>query len=382
MNKPACYAPWVTTYEKPSGINPCCAYQPNTPSNVLMLAKHETTLEERFNHPYMVKLKDHLLNSDKLPSACIGCEVDENYGVRSLREQLDDMVADNNYAWDVNKFEMLWLDHRASNECNFSCKMCGSDFSNVHAKINGQYGKTGIIKSPNDIQMYLDQLDTIKQVNLLGGEPMLMDSTFTILKEIRKRNLQSQIDLSIVTNGSLLHRKKDDLIKLLAGFKFVDIAVSMDVMGAQHNYWRQKNTWDAVETNIKILYEWAQENRQNKQCALRVALSWPTAFAAREVFDKFSDMNIDIRWNQVIIPSGLGLNCLPQLTLDRLVKHWKDYPDVQYMFKETITAKNADQLLINGKKDILRQDRYHNTDFVTAFPEYTEFYNQIQVDKH
>ena len=47
-----------------------------------------------------------------------------------------------------------------------------------------------------------------------------------------------ETDISIVTNGSLLHRHEDDLLELLSHFKCSEIAISIDCIGEQHNYWR------------------------------------------------------------------------------------------------------------------------------------------------
>ena len=100
----------------------------------------------------------------------------------------------------------------------------------------------------------LDKLDDVEIVNFLGGEPTLTAAMFTTLKEIRKRNLQHQMEVNIVTNGSLLQRNEDNLLPLLTGFAKVDISISLDVIGDQHDFWRSKNTWKTIEANSNRIY--------------------------------------------------------------------------------------------------------------------------------
>jgi sulfatase maturation enzyme AslB (radical SAM superfamily) len=253
--------------------------------------------------------------------------------------------------------------------------MCGSSLSSTHAKIDGVYGKTGILNNHHELAQYLDNLDDVQIIHFLGGEPLLTDAMWTTLKEVKRRGLERQLDISIVTNGSLLHRNKDNLIDLLEGFHFVDIAVSIDCIGDQHNYWRQKNTWAQVEANCKILYEWKQ-GKDNVHCAIRTAICWPNAYAARDVFDRFKDMDVEMRWNLVTNPIGLSLPMLPQEDLEKLVEHWKDYPDVQQAFKKIKSNPNSVELM-RGKRNILRFDDWHKNSFLETFPEHSHMWNNI-----
>ena len=377
MSRPACYAPWVTTYEISNGdIVPCCEFDFDTPT---ISTREHMSLEDRFNHPNMVKLKNTFLNSpNTLPSSCQGCQKEEDVGLTSMRNNFDDLVEQStNYKFNPDEFKMLWLDYRESNLCNMSCKMCGSDLSSTHAKIEGRFGKTGILKNPHKLQMYLDNIEDVECVQFLGGEPTLTDSMYIIIKELIKRKLHHNMSIAIVTNGSLLHRHEDNLLELFEGFKDVELNISLDVIGEHHNYWRQKNTWKIVEENIAKIYKW-QQSHSNMSSNTRTALSWPTAYAARKVFDHFKDMDINQRWNLVTNPKGLDIAQLNQSELDKLVEYWKDYPDVQYAFAN-ITSNRDMYELSNQKIRVQRHDKWHGNSFVEAFPEFKTFYNNIVI---
>jgi sulfatase maturation enzyme AslB (radical SAM superfamily) len=385
-NRPACYIPWVTSYEYNTGnITPCCEWT----GPYFIKTKEHMPLEDRFNHPKNKELQQQLLacdnnNPDALPSGCKQCKELEKAGGKSMRQSVTQTVESaeltSSYKWHPEEYKQVWLDYRESNLCNFSCKMCGEDLSSTHAKILGVYGKKGIIKNPHRLQMYLDRLDEVKFVQFLGGEPVLTDSMYIILKEIRKRNLQHQMDMNITTNGSLLHRDSDSLLELCEGFKSVQIAISIDAMGDQHDYWRQKGTWDIVWKNTLEIEKWVH-TQSNADMKIRTAIAWPNAYAARDVFDAFADKlsnnKVSHVWNLVNIPEGLDLNQLSQDTLDKLTTWWSKYPDVAHMFSK-IKPIEDNRYAQEWKSHLgIRYDNWHKNNFVDAFPEFKEFYNGL-----
>ena len=175
--------------------------------------KEHMSLKDRFNHPVMQKIKDKLLTSSILPPECLTCVKMEQNNQLSLRNQFDERVADTerktDWVFDPKEFNLFHMDYRESNLCNFSCMMCGSFLSSTHAQINGEYGKTGILSNHHKLEAYLDELDNVQIINFLGGEPLLTESMWVTLKEIKSRGLEGQIDISLVTNGSLLHRSNE-----------------------------------------------------------------------------------------------------------------------------------------------------------------------------
>ena len=200
------------------------------------------------------------------------------------------------------------------------------------------------------------------------------------LKEIKSRGLEGQIDVSIVTNGSLLHRSNESLMDMLEGFKFVDLAISLDCIGDQHNYWRQKNTWAQIEKNCEILYNWKQ-GKENVNCAVRTAIGWPNAYAARDVFDKFKDLDVEMRWNLITFPTGLSVSNLPKEELKKLAEHWKDYPDVAEMFNTTDSMPN----ILNMITEVFKLDRiqeHRDITFEEAFPETAFLYRGVSKNKN
>lgn len=381
--KPACYAPWITTYEYPGKIVPCCEWDQAGPKSIIT-DKH-MSLDERFNHPVMKDIKEILMDN-VLPAQCKNCvRMEKNTNQSSVRQQYNEIVKraeeETDYEWNVDEFKLLNMDYRESNLCNFSCMMCGSLLSSTHAQIEGVYGKTGVVANPHNLQMYLDRLDEVQLVQCLGGEPMLTESMWTTIKEVKRRGLEKQIDLSIVTNGSLLHRHNDNLLEIVDGFKSVNISVSLDCTGTQHNYWRSSNSWDIVKANTDELYKWTNGKWGNKRIIIRTAIGWPNAYAARDVFDMFNEYELQQRWNLITGPMGLSLPMLPQEELEKLAEYWKDYTDVAEMFANTVSSPNIFEIMRQIKSmDIIQARR--DIKFQDAFPDVAHIYNSTTKNKN
>ena len=183
------------------------------------------SFEERWNDPAMVKFRETLLTGELPSDSCGNCIHNEKNGATSLRQEYD--LFEEHV--ELDKFKLIHMDYRENNVCNMSCKMCGSSLSSTHALSQGMYGKNGILTNPTDPQLYLDNLENVRSINFAGGEPALMDSFYDVLNTIMDRDLQKNISVSLVTNGSVIMRNNDNWMEKLTqgGWKNANIAVSV-----------------------------------------------------------------------------------------------------------------------------------------------------------
>lgn len=109
-----------------------------------------------------------------------------------------------------------------TNACNFRCYYCSPDG-------NGGYGEAFGTKSRKiDIQdleekIRIAESQGITKVRITGGEPLIMDGTLDLLKFLEK---QTDLDYSLATNGSLVHRFVDDFKHLSR----LDLRISLDTL--------------------------------------------------------------------------------------------------------------------------------------------------------
>lgn len=373
MKKPTCIAPWITTYDHTSGgIQVCCE------ANKIIIPNEEKrhmSFEERFTHPEMEKFKKIMLDSDTLPPMCNNCVSNEQKGSKSLRQEFNEKYLNDYTPWQPDKFVLRYLDYRESNLCNFSCKMCGSYLSSTHAKIEGQLGKTGVLNNVHELKQCLDNLHTVNHVSFAGGEPLMTKSFYDICKKIKELGREKETSISIVTNGSVLNRHGHDVLETIDGFTNVTIAISIDCIEDQHDYWRHKGTWNTVFNNLKEVHKFKLNNPEYIHTTIRTAISWPNSYAARYVFDNLSQYVDNMRHNFVINPWDLSIDCLPRNHLDKLIEHWKDYPKIQLAFKNVVPKENL--YLYPRKFRFEKHDKYHGNSFEKAFPEFSDFYKSI-----
>lgn len=375
MTEPLCRAPWVTIYREQDGtVSPCCESQ--TPYQGVHASQ---TNQEIFNHPEVEKFKQQLLDG-VWPDRCVNCKTQESRNQRSHRR----VISHKRYApdYDVNEFKMRFLDHRSSNICNFSCKMCSEHLSSTHAIIKKSQGyapefpKNGIIEMPTTVKNVVDNIHDLKHLQFAGGEPLLMDSTWDLIDWAVDSGVAPNISVGMITNGSLLSRNEDRILDKLKQFKIAHLTVSVDALGDGHNYWRHKGTWAAVEKNLEQMI--AQREPDKFEICLRTTIGWPTAWRAREVFEKYSHQ-VDAHFTGFINgPPWWSITQLDQEEIDRLAEYYKDWKDPHNLFSAAKSAR-TDENMSQAKKFLQIADKYHNNSFTESFPEHKDFYEKYIV---
>lgn len=125
-----------------------------------------------------------------------------------------------------------------SNECNFKCKWCHQE------GINPQSGKK--LLSSKEIAHVVSMFynEGLKKIKLIGGEPTLRKDLSNIIYEIR--SLGNDIDISLVTNGSVLSKKIKEYHN--AGLSRVNITLpTLDIAYFLNNIGDVKQFYSVLE---------------------------------------------------------------------------------------------------------------------------------------
>jgi sulfatase maturation enzyme AslB (radical SAM superfamily) len=85
-------------------------------------------------------------------------------------------------------------------------------------------------------------------VYFAGGEPMMMEEHYRILKELVKREM-FDVKLIYNTNFSRLTLKDDNVLDLWRLFNNVSVGASLDGMSAHGEYIRKGTKWDQIVRN-------------------------------------------------------------------------------------------------------------------------------------
>ncbi len=144
-----------------------------------------------------------------------------------------------------DQFHIQW---HITNLCNLRCEHCyQEDFSK---KYDLDWG--GLKKISDNILGTLNQWNQTATIHLTGGEPLLKQELFSLLKDLDESPVVEE--LGIITNGLLFN---EDVIQRLSKFsKLKKIKVSLDGPDEETNdSIRQEDTFDRVIKNISLIKE-------------------------------------------------------------------------------------------------------------------------------
>jgi MoaA/NifB/PqqE/SkfB family radical SAM enzyme len=259
--------PWISIETSPIGTaRPCClAKDEITKSDGSKYTLRENTLEEIYHSDYMQDLRKNFLAGNK-PVTCQRCWDEEAAGRTSKR--INSRIRLKEYYNSVdfqntNPNQLWFIDLKLGNICNLKCRICGSWSSSKWAKEEIDYipelldRKTHLAYTylkdgawPRESEVFWDNLKTllpnIKYFEFTGGEPFLIEQHFELLRYAVEQGYSKNIEIHYNTNGTVFPEQAD----LWENFKHVEIAFSIDNVGARFEYERYGADWNEVQANI------------------------------------------------------------------------------------------------------------------------------------
>lgn len=263
-----CMLPWVSIETSPLGtVRPCCmAHEEITDEAGNKYNLTETNLETVYHSQYMQTLRQQFRAGEK-PATCNRCWEEEAAGrdskrihsqvrLKELYKQVD---------WANDDPDQLWfVDLKLGNICNLKCRICGSWSSSKWAEEEMKYLPEGSDKKKHIAYTWLKQgawprktetfwenmrslLPNIKYFEFTGGEPWMIKEHFDLLQYAVDTGDSQHIDIHYNTNATQYPGGHWDLWK---NFGRVDIAFSVDNVGARFEYERYGANWQ--ESNIII----------------------------------------------------------------------------------------------------------------------------------
>jgi radical SAM protein with 4Fe4S-binding SPASM domain len=260
-----CMMPWLHIHAFPDGrAYPCCFALDKYPVGDL----NKDSMETVFNGKDMRQIRQNML-SNKKSKHCTKCYDQEQSGFFSLRLSSNKHfghnigMVENTQPDGTADFVIKYWDIRFSNLCNLACRSCGTWFSSNwyedHKKLTGappshaKIMKVG--RSSDDIwDQMLEQFEHVEQFYFAGGEPIIMEEHYRILKELDRRKMY-HVRLIYNTNFTRTKYKDIDVLELWKKFDSVSIGASLDAEGARGEYMRKGTVWEDVVANRKRMLE-------------------------------------------------------------------------------------------------------------------------------
>lgn len=265
------------------GVKVCCAGEGEL-GNI-----KDQTIPDIFNSPKVIEIKKSLDNH-VFPSYCKRCVDQESIAPGSSQLY---HFQHQNYP-KVEYRQLQSIDLRWSNHCNLSCKYCGPEASSAWSKLTGQ---KEILYSNRDnknsvLEEIKNNLDTIKTVMLLGGEPLLQKENEALFDIIKDR---PEILVTLLTNASV-DLTKNKIYNQLKKLKNVQIHVSMENVQERFEYIRYGASWKNLVQNLDIIKNDFGEVRFNP------VYSMYNATRLKEYFKFVNNYtnNNDVYWSLIV----------------------------------------------------------------------------------
>jgi len=249
--------PWAHLYVHPTGeVYPCCISDVWKPFGTL----RGSTLEEVWNSPEMRGMRRRMLAGEPSPH-CERCYGMERVGIESMRRSQNrwltphfGTVEETREDGTVPGVRMPYLDIRFSNLCNHRCRTCGPHLSSSwhedYARLIGPSGHEAVVRPTADPAALWAQVEPllpgVEHVYFSGGEPLLMDEHYRLLKALLALG-RTGTRLSYSTNLSVTRHGGDDALSLWNRFEKVEVYASLDASGARGEYLRKGQVWAEIE---------------------------------------------------------------------------------------------------------------------------------------
>lgn len=245
-----CAAPWRGLHINPRGdVKTCCAGDPNMLGNL-----NDQTIEQILHSPTMQEIRQSLRAG--IPhSYCYNCVQAERYG-RSERDWHNNVSPEFNCrnATDFEHSPAL-IDIRWNTTCNLSCNYCAPACSSKWAALKKVPFKSGARPYYEQVCDYLEQhKPSIKEVALVGGEPLLLPENERLLDVI-----PSDCVVTLITNASV-DLTQNKIFNKLANRTRVGWSLSFDNIGQRFEYVRHGGNWDLLVNNLALLKKLMQTN--------------------------------------------------------------------------------------------------------------------------
>lgn len=408
-NKAFCAVPWVQMSSKPIGTARVCCLMTNSKDTQQGVIQNEDGQPYEFhkddfdiikNGKKIREIRLAMLDGHRPPD-CETCWTKEDMGAPSKRTVTNKMYQDE-FNIEVARshtndqgftdWQPSYWDLRFGNLCNLKCVMChpasSSQWYEDYVLLNDvdQFRDSGkTIKLENINGRYKDQgqyswwnnenfwkkleekIPYLKQVYLVGGEPMLIEPHYDFLRKVIESGRAGEVTLEYDTNLTSIHKRAFELWK---HFKKIWLRVSVDDYGDQFNYVRFPAKWSQVSKNIENI----SKDIENLQLDFSVTWQVLTSFTTPNLLNylnQFPNSNVSIRI--LSSPDYYDVSILPIEVKKKLIEIYKSFESnnkkikVGHLIKylETSISSNSnkiqDFIRITEKLDGIRKTSWRNT---------------------
>jgi organic radical activating enzyme len=357
MNKATfCSLPFTEIFLGPDGhVKTCCS------ASIALGSLHLNSIDDLLSNNIAHDIRQHILDGKWHPS-CEQCKRQESQNARSERDRYFKKFQNEFGNVDSSFFKLKRLDLRWSNTCNLSCTYCYEYFSSKWAQIKGM--KINTIKDENENSLFLmieKNKDSIENILLLGGEPLLQKQNQRLAEVITDRKFYILTNLAVPLESN-------QIAQTLINERDSNWGVSFETVGDRYEYVRHGASWDLFKKNVKYI----QEKTDNSLDAHSL-YSIYSAFNLVEFYKFITENKIkNVFWN-LLESSGTNssasvLHLSPELKqkaieeIDQCKKLFPNAPGLEWLLN---FKKNLCNTTISTNKSFVREINLLETRLLT-----------------
>lgn len=376
IGKNFCYAPWTNIHINTTGTFKTCCAGTEEIGDLRLIPIQSLLINNKLSD-----VKESVYNNLEHTncSICVRQEKHSSVSERSWYNNIANNKSIN--LGSLNSQSLQNLDIRWSNTCNLSCVYCDHEASSQWAALKGQtVERLDYSNTLSSILQFIDSnKSTIKNLALLGGEPLLQKENDALLDVI-----DNDVHINVITNLSVPLENNRIFKKLLEKHN-VMWDISFETVGDRFEYVRKGSKWNIIRANIKYLIELTKNTKHNVGVTSQYSVY--NALNFNELHQYFADNNLpSIRWNELHHPHILSVSSLPQSYLDKAItelnlsESYYDSRPVQKKFLQDManSLKNLKPVKQNcnelNKWHLDQETKYwpnSHLKFSTLWPEYS-----------
>jgi MoaA/NifB/PqqE/SkfB family radical SAM enzyme len=397
LPKTICMLPWISVETSPMGTTRVCclSHDEITDETGEAYDLTKTDLETVYHSQHLQQLRQQFRAGAK-PQTCKRCWDEEDAGRTSKRMHTQVRLKElyPQVDWQNDNPDQLWfVDLKLGNICNLKCRICGSWSSSKWAEEEMNYLPDYIDKKTHIAYTWLkkgawprktttfwdnmrDLLPNIKYMEFTGGEPWMIQEHFDLLQYAVDQGFSKNIDIHYNTNATQVPQGRD--WDLWQQFRRVDIAFSIDNLGARFEYERYGAKWETAQQLVQYVNQWRTIYSQFTT-QLCFTINIQNVYYLDQLLDWADQQNFgSIYFNMLHSPSHMSIQYMTpraqELVLNKLKttfwttsKHQEEIDRV-IKFIELGPGSNGREFL----RQMQQTDRYRKQNFIDTHPEIAE----------
>lgn len=327
IEKKYCASPWRGLHLNFEGhVKTCCAGHPT------MLSKHnddntladdDRTIEEVLQSDAIKEVRASIKQGILHPKYCEGCIKREDAGFGSERDWHNNISPDFDCSTaSLDDYKPTLIDVRWNNTCNLACTYCTPYFSTKWASIKGESRNQTIKADYQDIIDYIElHQDSVREVALVGGEPLMMKENDRLLDI-----LPDDVLVTVITNMTTDFDIMPVPQKLLKRSK-VGWSMSFDNIGDRFEYVRWGSSWEQFDKNVKTVVD--RVKNSSHYCGIQAVYNIYNCTRLCELKQYAVEKNLNICWQHVWgkqIDPQQHSEKVRKLAIEELIRYRDNFP--------------------------------------------------------